>query len=141
MGCCWRCAAADNGNLVLFCDGSWRSLWEPHGPPSFAAQPTHSGRDAGSGWAFRGVDVAGKVEIKRRGSPRVHACVCCFMGGKRIDDGRAAELTDCMKDRLMGKELHGAVKLSRQGNPRGRIRERKNNPGSKMEKVLLSSED
>uniref|UniRef100_A0A8C0BIJ4 Uncharacterized protein n=1 Tax=Buteo japonicus TaxID=224669 RepID=A0A8C0BIJ4_9AVES len=76
--------------LVLFCYRIWRSWWEscgsaftlqcPKDPSSFAAQPTTSGRDAGSRWTFGRVDVAGKVgkggmEVKTRGSPWGHACV------------------------------------------------------------------
>lgn len=82
--------------FVLFCYRIWRSRWESRGsaftlrcprdpPPSFAAQPTTSGRDAGSGWTFGRTDVAGKVGkggigVKRRGSPWVHACACGVHG-------------------------------------------------------------
>lgn len=47
------------------------------------------------------------------------------MDEKRIDCGIVVELTDCMKNSLMGKGLHRTEELSRQGKTTGRTREEK----------------
>jgi len=80
------------------------------------------GRWGKEGWGQRGREARGFT----------HVCAT-FMDGKRIDCGRTAELTNCMGNLLMGKELHRAEESSRQGNPAGSSRERKNNPGRKTE--------
>lgn len=60
-------------------------------------------------WTVLGRRDGGKEKGRPVGS---HVCAA-FMKGKGIAGGIAAELTDCMKNRLVGKEHHRAGRSHR----------------------------